>query len=846
MLSRKSGIVFAGLVLACAAICRAAEPALPTVPALEKGPTVDGALADAAWKTALSLKLDGYCDQARRDKGDKPKDATDAWVVTDKANLYVAFRCVESHPDGPWIYRNEKYRRRRNSHVMGGDYVTVAIDMGRFGFYNYYMFFVNPAGELFKCFTWPHRYDLVLRDLALPAATAAAKMDKAKKQWTVELKVPLKEMLRHPGDGFPRIIGLDLRRLQWGDERGKHKFSVYWTGMANVVGNRIKPQYDHMATWKPLFETYPNNYAYAAGRGWVQLVFPGSFGHLRLEAGTLDNKLVTGQGARLTGLLGTQTSIWHRYKTMRAKAVKRLDRPRMEYWADLRPKHPAGQPTVVTERPVRRPGVVPRFVEKPSVRKMKDGTQISFKVSIPTDVIVAVADARGRIVRHLAGGVLGANPPKPFTKNRLAQTVAWDHTDDFGRPVEPGRYKVIVSLGLTPRFHFAIPIDKRNWWYQDPTPTAKGLDIDNMPSPNIGKTLGHFSRGNFNYLSVDRDTEELYVQTRHVYDGRTGRKLRELKPQGVKLSGTYKAPKTGELFVSRRDGLLYMTGPNEVWRFDRTGKPVPFEAVGRHFIPELWGAHSNPHRGICVGLDGDVYKVHHYIPHTAFSNQVTRIAPDGRIKSYGFIEIRALAAGVRVDRDGNVYVGCTIQPRGALPPKELASKMPERPRKLFKRLYGSIVKFGPEGGIIRPDPTGKLVVPGARKPVPFTAQGAKWVHPGFAPMLSRISDKHGGPGCSCRNGRFDLDDYGRLFIPDAVFGRVEVTDSNANTILFVGRRGKPDEQAGVELGWPTVVAASDEALYIADYLRYRVVRVKLGYAAQEEAAVTVAPPRPDR
>ena len=832
-------IVLAAALVMEVAASRAAARELPEVPVVEAGPTVDGALADGAWQGALTLRLGGYCDEARRAKGEKPKDATEVRVMTDRENLYVGFRCEESYSDGPWVYRNAKFRRRANSHVMGGDYVAVAIDMGRFGLFNYYMFVVNPSGELYKCFTWPHRYDLVLRDLELPAATAAAKVDKARKCWTVELKVPLRDLLRHPSDGFPRIVGLDLRRVQWGADRGKQEPKIYWTGMANVTGNRIKPQYDHMATWQPLFKTYPNYPSYAAGRGWVQLVFPESFGHVKFEAGTLENKLVVGQGKKLAGLIGTRLG-WERLRKSRAKMAKLFDAPRMEYWADLRPPHPTGTARVVSTPPVLKRGVAPRFVEKPSVRGTKDGTQISFKVSTPTDVIVAVGDAKGKIVRHLAAGVLGANPPKPFARNQLAQTIVWDHKDDFGKPVKAGSYKVQVSLGLKPAFHYAIPIDKKNWWYQDPTPTAKGLDIDNMPNPNIGKTLGHFARGSMNYLAIDRDREELYVQTRYVHDGRTGKKLRELKIQGPKIFVVSRGGGTGEIFVSRRDGLLHIGGANEVWRFDRGGRPVPFKDVGRHFIPELWGAHSNPHRGICVGLDGDIYKMHHYMPHTAMSNQVTRIGNDGRIKSFGFIEIQALAAGVRVDRQGNIYVGCTVQPPGALPPRELASKMPERPRALFSRVYGSIVKFGPEGGIIKPDPKGTLVCPGARKPIPFVAQGAKWVHPGFSPMLSRVSDRRGGPGCSCRNGRFDLDDFGRLVIPDAVFGRVEIIDSNANTIVFVGRRGEPDPASGVEFGWPTVVAASDEAIYVADYLRYRVVRIKLEYAVRGEAAVEVA------
>ncbi len=448
-------------------------------------------------------------------------------------------------------------------------------------------------------------------------------------------------------------------------------------------------------------------------------------------------------------------------------------------------------------------------------------------------------DARGKTVRHLAAGVLGENAPEPFAKGRLSQTLTWDHTDDFGKPVKPGRYKVVVSAGLKPRFHHAIALDGKSWSVKDSTPTAKGLDVENLPNPKLGKTLGHFAWGSASYLSVDRDREELYVQTQHVYDGRTGKKLRDIKFYGPRIPSVSRVPASGEIFPARFDGRLYVTGPNEVWRFDRGGKAMPFAAVGRNFIPELWGAHSNPHRGVCVGLDGDIYKVHHYMPHAAMSSQVTRISPQGRIKSSGFIEIDALAAGIRVDRRGNVYVGCTIQPPDALPPPELAAKMPEKPRRLFKRVYGSIVKFGPEGGVIKPDPAGKLMCPGPKGPQPFVAQGAKWVHPGFSPMLSRVSDRSGGPGCSCRNGRFDLDDFGRLFIPDAVSGRIEVIDSNANTIVFVGRRGKADPASGVEFGWPTQVAVSEEAVYVADYLRFRVVRIALEYAAQATAAVAV-------
>jgi len=70
-------------------------------------------------------------------------------------------------------------------------------------------------------------------------------------------------------------------------------------------------------------------------------------------------------------------------------------------------------------------------------------------------------------------------------------------------------------------------------------------------------------------------------------------------------------------------------------------------------------------------------------------------------------------------------------------------------------------------------------------------------------------------------------------------GRIEITDANANTICFVGRRGGPDPRA-LTLGWPTVVAASDAALYIADYLHFRILRARFDYT-KERARTTKVP-----
>jgi NHL repeat-containing protein len=74
--------------------------------------------------------------------------------------------------------------------------------------------------------------------------------------------------------------------------------------------------------------------------------------------------------------------------------------------------------------------------------------RIEFKVKAATDVAVTIEDGKGRIVRHLAGGVLGDNAPAPLKKGSLSQSLVWDGKDDDGKAVAPGQYRARVGMGL--------------------------------------------------------------------------------------------------------------------------------------------------------------------------------------------------------------------------------------------------------------------------------------------------------------------------------------------------------------------------------------------------------------
>jgi outer membrane protein assembly factor BamB len=97
----------------------------------------------------------------------------------------------------------------------------------------------------------------------------------------------------------------------------------------------------------------------------------------------------------------------------------------------------------------------PAFTKKPTAAQSGNQLKIDFTVDRPTDVAVTVEDVQGQIIRHLAAGVLGKNPPEPLQPNSLTQSLAWDGKDDFGKVAlgkGGGPFKVRVQLGMRPEF----------------------------------------------------------------------------------------------------------------------------------------------------------------------------------------------------------------------------------------------------------------------------------------------------------------------------------------------------------------------------------------------------------
>ncbi|MCG3180228.1 MAG: hypothetical protein BIFFINMI_02586 [Phycisphaerae bacterium] len=109
-------------------------------------------------------------------------------------------------------------------------------------------------------------------------------------------------------------------------------------------------------------------------------------------------------------------------------------------------------PTIPEEFRIKREAVY-EFAARPTLKRDGDRVTIAFASKGLCDVTVAIEDADGRIVRHLASGVLGPNAPAPFAQNSHEQSLVWDGKDDQGiYVINQGRHVIRVSLGLDPKF----------------------------------------------------------------------------------------------------------------------------------------------------------------------------------------------------------------------------------------------------------------------------------------------------------------------------------------------------------------------------------------------------------
>ena len=121
--------------------------------------------------------------------------------------------------------------------------------------------------------------------------------------------------------------------------------------------------------------------------------------------------------------------------------------------------------STATSAPTHTPG----FSHPVQTVRLADGKfAIRFGASEPTDATVVITGPNGKIVRHLASGRLGENPPPPFHPG-LLQPLTWDLLDDDGKPVDATGCSAKVLLGLQVEF------DKIIGWSGQATEQIRGI-----------------------------------------------------------------------------------------------------------------------------------------------------------------------------------------------------------------------------------------------------------------------------------------------------------------------------------------------------------------------------------
>lgn len=223
-----------------------------------------------------------------------------------------------------------------------------------------------------------------------------------------------------------------------------------------------------------------------------------------------------------------------------------------------------------------------KFTEKPSVTRDGDRVTIAFASQDYCDATVAIEDAAGNIVRHLATGVLGPHAPAPFARNALKQTIVWDSKDDFGKYIDDhARYGVRVSLGLRARFEKNVHWHPYRCMGND---TAIAVDKDGVYVFQNNSML--------NYLRK-YDHKGNYVETLFPFAGGKVDKIKGLRwrtlPDGRRVPQKMQLPMSAGLFkvdsyymgdMIARKGMLTLIG-KRLFRIGTDGTTRGRELVGQ-------------------------------------------------------------------------------------------------------------------------------------------------------------------------------------------------------------------------------------------------------------------------
>jgi hypothetical protein len=371
----------------------------------------------------------------------------------------------------------------------------------------------------------------------------------------------------------------------------------------------------------------------------------------------------------------------------------------------------------------------------------------------------------------------------------------------------------------------------------------------------------------YNRIAVDRRNETVYIQD--CWEG-LYKITNWSNPAVACCSTSARVPLIADdMAVDAKRNLLYVrqcypyqisSEPINRYTLDHLHAPVKYSNTDSNMVTPHVGSgdvQGHPSRGMDVSpIDGSII-VNHMTQYGSGEPMVSLFPDTGSSAvSMGTALIQPLTTqtgGAKFDLQGNYYIGVKTRAPDHVVPSGFASD------NAYAWGVGSVVKY-PAGSTGHSIPGDKWYAPTGLPLVKSTAGALKVYAPGFAPFGG------GGTmykGCACFSPRFDIDYYGRLFIPNAVTKEIAVIDNNGNAIMTFGKYGNMDCRGGFPgpgqtvatpafpLSYPVSAAASEDYIYIGDLNNWRMMRVQMAYAldnlpglTNHNAGVSLADPKP--
>lgn len=337
------------------------------------------------------------------------------------------------------------------------------------------------------------------------------------------------------------------------------------------------------------------------------------------------------------------------------------------------------------------------------------------------------------------------------------------------------------------------------------------------------------------YMDVDREAELVYV-TRGSggkvwrFNGETGKG----GPLEIKATDIAVGP-GGLVYTWGTDGGYH--GP--VARYTRELEPASLSLTGKHTYGYLYGR-AGRGKSVCgfdVDLRGRVFAtyganechVRAYDERGGLVNFDRKVEVNTRrgteMVPVAVSGVVGYGGSIRLDNAGNIYVLQHGLPEDHQPPTGYAND------EAYGRAVGTIYKFGPAGGELT-QATSSVK----------RAEGALNRYPGCGP----ISRWRAAGACACTKPRFDVDGFGRLYIPNGITFSVSIRDNADNEIIRFGGYGNFDSQGpqsqvpkpDIPLGWPITAGASDRYVYVGDALNHRIVRADKTFTVESIVPIT--------